>query len=617
MGDAAAGDRGEHKVRNAYKVRRAACKANRFYFNLEYHRNLGTKNPIVYSRFGKKFYNSNESSIWSNTREHSKNPILNNGKLRRMIRQNDAENFFQQYKHSPKTFLNLHNQKPYYAPRDKSDQTLVFESRFESGNLSLAAKISDEEYNLVLQNDVNTQSHMQWFYFRVQNTRQDKKVTFNIINMNKPESLYNEGMQILVFSDSRKELGWEQGGENISYFQNHRVPVDSLQRTAYQNFSGTTSNKQPFYYTLTFAYTFTSDHDTVYFAHNYPYTYSDLLDDMERWEGLPRVGFFLQRSLVCKTIAGNNCEMLTITSRDDKQQKRGVFISSRVHPSESNSSWVLRGLVDFLLGESVEAQVLRQFFVFKIIPMLNPDGVICGNSRCSLAGCDLNRKWKTPSKFLNPTVFEAKRIVASLAKERPIALICDMHGHSRRNNIFMYGNHFDQDSLRQSKLYPAVLSRICDYFSLDYSRFAVQKAKEATARVTLWRELRIPHVYTLETSFHGANIGTRAGKPFDVYDLMAAGKNLAQSLLIVPELNIRISVVIRKNKPPRLVPAPAGLVTKDPAAAAVSQVQVKVSSPPTTKNSNAQLNAASGTAPMQPPSRIFSQQVTKHMAQNP
>ena len=60
----------------------------------------------------------------------------------------------------------------------------------------------------MLQNDVNTQSHMQWFYFRVQNTRKDKKVTFNIINMNKPESLYNEGMRILVFSDARKEQGW-------------------------------------------------------------------------------------------------------------------------------------------------------------------------------------------------------------------------------------------------------------------------------------------------------------------------------------------------------------------------------------------------------------------------
>lgn len=37
------------------------------------------------------------------------------------------------------------------------------------------------------------------------------------------------------------------------------------------------------------------------------------------------------------------------------------------------------------------AKYLRNNFVFKIIPMLNPDGVIIGNYRTSLSGMDLNR----------------------------------------------------------------------------------------------------------------------------------------------------------------------------------------------------------------------------------
>ena len=40
-----------------------------------------------------------------------------------------------------------------------TDKTLVFESRFESGNLAMAYKVSDNEYNLVLQNDINTRGH--------------------------------------------------------------------------------------------------------------------------------------------------------------------------------------------------------------------------------------------------------------------------------------------------------------------------------------------------------------------------------------------------------------------------------------------------------------------------
>ena len=39
------------------------------------------------------------------------------------------------------------------------DKTLMFESRFESGNLYLAQKVSDQEYNLLMSNDINTQGH--------------------------------------------------------------------------------------------------------------------------------------------------------------------------------------------------------------------------------------------------------------------------------------------------------------------------------------------------------------------------------------------------------------------------------------------------------------------------
>jgi murein tripeptide amidase MpaA len=43
--------------------------------------------------------------------------------------------------------------------------------------------------------------------------------------------------------------------------------------------------------------------------------------------------------------------------------------------------------------------------------MLNPDGVIHGNYRCSLAGVDLNRRWQNPSKTMHPTVHNAKKMV--------------------------------------------------------------------------------------------------------------------------------------------------------------------------------------------------------------
>lgn len=52
-----------------------------------------------------------------------------------------------------------------------SNSDLRFESRFESGNLGKVIKITDTYYQLHLRKDLYTQRHMQWYYFRISNTK--------------------------------------------------------------------------------------------------------------------------------------------------------------------------------------------------------------------------------------------------------------------------------------------------------------------------------------------------------------------------------------------------------------------------------------------------------------
>lgn len=56
------------------------------------------------------------------------------------------------------------------------------------------------EYDLVLQPDINTRGHTQWYYFSVRNMRPGQAYIFNIINLQKPDSLYNMGMLPLLHS---------------------------------------------------------------------------------------------------------------------------------------------------------------------------------------------------------------------------------------------------------------------------------------------------------------------------------------------------------------------------------------------------------------------------------
>ena len=71
--------------------------------------------------------------------------------------------------------------------------------------------------------------------------------------------------------------------------------------------------------------------------------------------------------------------------------RKAIILTSRVHPGETNASFMMNGVIEFLVSDDDKAEYLRNTFVFKVIPMLNPDGVIVGNYRCSLAGTDLNR----------------------------------------------------------------------------------------------------------------------------------------------------------------------------------------------------------------------------------
>ena len=69
-----------------------------------------------------------------------------------------------------------------HSLKDDTDDTLIFESKFESGNLLAASKFKENEYQLLLQCDTNTVGYNQWFYFRVSNTRKKTKARFNMIN---------------------------------------------------------------------------------------------------------------------------------------------------------------------------------------------------------------------------------------------------------------------------------------------------------------------------------------------------------------------------------------------------------------------------------------------------
>ena len=64
---------------------------------------------------------------------------------------------------------------------------LLFESRFESGNLRRAVHVAANEYDLLLSWDHGTRGNTQWFFFSVRGARAGETYIFNIVNFCKPQ----------------------------------------------------------------------------------------------------------------------------------------------------------------------------------------------------------------------------------------------------------------------------------------------------------------------------------------------------------------------------------------------------------------------------------------------
>lgn len=136
-----------------------------------------------------------------------------------------------------------------------------------------------------------------------------------------------------------------------------------------------------------------------------------------------------------------------------------VIICGRVHPGETNASWITHGIIDYLLGNSQIVKGLRKRIIFQIIPMINPDGVVLGNHRCSLLGRDINRSFEHPNSKLEPESYSLRKHLKDVQKEAfqlgkndKILAFIDVHSHSNRKSIFMYGPYYPLHSSNYMKI---------------------------------------------------------------------------------------------------------------------------------------------------------------------
>lgn len=157
-------------------------------------------------------------------------------------------------------------------------------------------------------------------------------------------------------------------------------------------------------------------------------------------------GKILREEVLAESLGGLELQLLTITDPEvANEAKKVVLVCGRIHPGETCGSFMVKGLLEFLCSEEEEAKYLRRNNIFKVVPMINVDGVVLGNYRTSFSGRDLNRMFTAEETLLIPEVKAVKNLVNSLKAEFKSRLLffLDFHGHSVRKNVFIYGPEYD------------------------------------------------------------------------------------------------------------------------------------------------------------------------------
>nr|XP_031845002.1 cytosolic carboxypeptidase-like protein 5 isoform X2 [Nomia melanderi] len=282
----------------------------------------------------------------------------------------------------------------------------------------------DYEFNIWTKHDCHgTQfqnSNRTWFYFGFKACTPGVYVKFNIINLNKQVKMFSQGM-CPVFKVIPGHLHWERIRERPTY------SVDQKGSD----------------FTLSFLYCTPENMKAItYLAFTYPFSYTDLQNYLRRVEA--RIAkrtitcaddVYYHRECAIKSLEGRRLDVITISSfhyisteREDRLSnmfpekheerpfkfwnKKIIFVSARVHPGETPSSFVFNGFLNFLLNRDDQIAInLRRLYVFKLIPMLNPDGVARGHYRMDTRGVNLNRVYLNPSIKEHPTIYAARNLI--------------------------------------------------------------------------------------------------------------------------------------------------------------------------------------------------------------
>jgi hypothetical protein len=293
------------------------------------------------------------------------------------------------------------------GPGAQRPTPVTFNTAFEGGSLGKVEKLGETEFRLHVEGQHDERGRNRqatWYYFRMDGVR-GRDLT-------------------LTLTDLVGEYNDRPGAVSMNA---DTVPVFSYDRRGWRHFPAMAwddARKEA-------ALRFRPEMDRVWIAHIPPYTPSDLARLLHEVRRSPSAVV----EVIGKTVRGRDLRLVTITDPDVPDAgKKTLWLQARQHAWEAGTSHVMEGALRFLISGDERAREVRRRVVFKLMPMMDPDGAADGKVRFNANGYDVNRHWdivdlrsKEHLERMPEIWYVKKALFALVDSGRKIDLLVNLH----------------------------------------------------------------------------------------------------------------------------------------------------------------------------------------------
>ena len=390
------------------------------------------------------------------------------------------------------------------TPDGQSDSGISIHTNFEAGNLGPVTQVSPTHWRCAVAGETDSERRNRqasWYYFRVEGAK---------------------GRNLAIdLTDLTGEYNYRPGAHAITA---HTRPVISYDQKQWRHLSDEElvwdEAKVELYLKLRPA------RDTVWIAHMAPYTTADLYRLLDDFANHPRLGM----RNIGRTAGGRPIHLLSLTNPDvPLAQKRVIWLMARQHAWEAGTSYVMEGLIRYLLRAGDSAALLDRF-LFQLIPMADPDGVVRGGVRFNAFGHDLNRNWDRVLPAEMPEIQAQKQVLVEWVSEGK-AVDVFLSLHNTESADYLQG----PDLPAGHRLWEAMAANSSFESTEGLRQMPATTTEGKAGRMTvyqaLWAEHRLP-AYLMEMKVEKV---AKLDRSRSVQDWLELGPVLAQALAAAVE----------------------------------------------------------------------------------